>query len=166
MPEREDRSRQETLTIDSDLAELDRLREFVDGYCGRVAVPDDIRFHVAVALEELTINSIKHGHCDPRSGAIQITLGWDGARLAIAFSDNGAPFDPLSVPAPELKQEIASRSIGGLGVHLVRCLMPEIRYERRNGRNCLFLTKPVNTQADLTRPKGGADANHDGNCPC
>lgn len=165
MPENQDRSRSESLTIDSDLAELDRLRDFLESFYNRVAMPDDIRFHVAVALEELTINSIMHGRCDPQDRAIQISLEWDGARLLITFSDNGAPFDPLSVPAPDLKQEIASRPIGGLGVHLVRSLIPQIRYERRNGRNCLFLIKPVERPADLIPPQGGADANHDGNSP-
>ena len=165
MSENENGSRAETLTIDSDLAALDRLRDFLDSFYSRVALPDDIRFHVGVALEELTINSIMHGGCDPQDRAIQISLESDGARLLITFSDNGAPFDPLSAPAPDMKQEIATRPIGGLGVHLIRCLIPEIRYERRNGRNCLFLIKPIERQADLIPPQGGADANHDGNSP-
>ena len=166
MPGKEDRSGHATLAIDSDVAELDRLREFLDAFYSRVGVPDDMGFHVAVALEELTVNAIKHGHCDPGREAIRISLEWDGACLLIEFSDNGVPFDPLSAPAPALNQAIERRPIGGLGVHLVRCLIPEIRYERRDGRNCLFLTKPIETQFDLARSQGGADENHDGNCPC
>ena len=35
------------------------------------------------------------------------------------------------------------REIGGLGIHLVRQLMDEIRYERVEGKNILTLVKKV-----------------------
>ena len=37
------------------------------------------------------------------------------------------------------------REIGGLGIHLVRQLMDEIRYERVEGKNILTLVKKVNS---------------------
>ena len=156
---------EDTLTLDSDLRELERLREFIEAFCDRTALPEQIRHHLSVALEELVVNSIKHGRCDPRADAIRIELKLQGDHLQIAFSDSGIPFNPLARPAPNLGEDIGRRPVGGLGIHLVRSLMPEIRYERRDGRNCLFLSKPIESQAELTRPQGGTDANRHGNCP-
>ena len=40
-------------------------------------------------------------------------------------------------------QSEEDREIGGLGIHLVRQLMDEIRYERVEGKNILTLVKKV-----------------------
>ncbi len=163
MPQEPVRSGEDTLTLDSDLAELDRLQEFLDAYCDRTGLPDNTRYHLILVLEELLINSVRHGRCDPRAQAIRIGLQREGDRLLIAFSDNGVPFDPSTAPPPNLTQDLLRRPIGGLGIHLVRSLVPEIRYERRDGRNCLFLAKPIETQVEPARPQEGTDADRDGN---
>ncbi len=139
------------LTLDSELTELERLREFIERFCAGASVPAQTCYHLSVALEELFVNAVKHGRCDPRRDAIRIEMRIEGDRLQIALSDNGVTFDPLSVPTPDLAADVGRRPIGGLGIHFVRCLIPEIRYERRDGRNCLFLTKPMETKAELTR---------------
>jgi anti-sigma regulatory factor (Ser/Thr protein kinase) len=38
---------------------------------------------------------------------------------------------------------IDDRQIGGLGIHLVRELLDEVRYERRAGRNVVILVKQL-----------------------
>ena len=157
----------DTLTLDSDIAELARLSQFVEAFCVRAALGDEIHYHLDVVLEELIINTVKHGKCDPLPGAIHLTLEREGDRLQISYSDNGLPFDPLHIPPPNLNQDLMQRPIGGLGIHLVRCLMPDIRYERRNGRNYLLLAKRIEHQAELTLPnERGANANRDGNRSC
>lgn len=165
MPEKERSSGDDGLTLDSDLAELDRLREFIEGFCDRRSLPQEICYHLSVALEELVVNVVKHGACNPPSGAIRIELRLDYDCVRITFSDNGLPFDPTAAPTPDLSEDLRRRPIGGLGIHLVRCLIPEIRYERRDGRNCLFLGKPIETGAELTRQKGGTDADCHGDHP-
>lgn len=163
MPENQDsNSAEDTLTLDSDLGELVRLRKFVEVFCERTALPPQVRDHMDVVLEELTVNAVEHGHCEPRSGAIRIRLQMAGNRLQIAFCDNGVPFDPLAMPPPDLGQDLNRRPIGGLGIHLVRCLMPEIRYERRNNHNCLFLAKPMTPKSEPTGQQEESHANRHG----
>ncbi len=165
MPEEQDSSGRDMLTLDSDLADLERLREFVEAFCDRAALPEQIRDHLSIVLEELVVNAVKHGRCDPRAGAIHIELRLRGDRLQIAFSDSGIPFNPLTVPPPNIAEDVGRRPIGGLGIYLVRCLMPEIRYERRDDGNYLFLTKPIEPTTEPIRPKEGADADRHGDCP-
>ena len=52
----------------------------------------------------------------------------------------GQPFNPLTEPAPEFDQLPSNRQPGGLGLHLVRNLIDEAHYTRRNGRNIVRLT--------------------------
>jgi serine/threonine-protein kinase RsbW len=143
MPEEHDRSRQQELTLDSDLAELERLRAFIDDFSDRAGLPEQTRYHLNVALEELVVNAMKHGGCSPREGAIRLSMGIESGEVQMVLSDNGGSFDPLQAPPPDIHQDVLCRPVGGLGIHLVRCLIPGIRYERRGGRNYLYMTKPI-----------------------
>ena len=42
---------------------------------------------------------------------------------------------------PDLDLDVDDRPIGGLGIHIVRAMMDEVRYERVDGHNQLILTK-------------------------
>jgi serine/threonine-protein kinase RsbW len=59
------------------------------------------------------------------------------------IEDDGAPFDPLTVPQPDLAAPLATRKIGGLGVHLARGLMNEVVYVRVANHNRLILRKSL-----------------------
>jgi anti-sigma regulatory factor (Ser/Thr protein kinase) len=131
------------LTLNSDLAELDRLGEFIDGFCDVEGIPQKTCHQLHIALEELVINAIRHGGCDPKEGAIRLSIRKKGNDVSIELSDSGVDFNPLDTPSPDLAKNLLDRPVGGLGIHLVRHLVASIRYERRGGRNYLHLTKPV-----------------------
>lgn len=135
------------LTLDSDVAELERLREFLEGFCGQEGVPEEICYQLQVALEELVINAIRHGECEPKKDAIRLAIRKSGDEVSAVFSDTGIGFNPLDAPAPDLTKGLQDRPVGGLGIHLVRHLIPSIRYERSGNRNYLYLKKPVKPNA-------------------
>ena len=149
MSEDEDKPGESALTLDSDIAELERMGVFVDAFCELEGIPHDICYHLHVALEELVTNAIKYGRCDPKEAAIQLSIRRKRDEVSVEISDRGVDFNPLNVPSPDLTKSLLNRPVGGLGIHLVRHLIPSIRYERRGGRNYLYLTKPV--KPDLGR---------------
>jgi anti-sigma regulatory factor (Ser/Thr protein kinase) len=57
------------------------------------------------------------------------------------YGDSGIPFDPRSVPKPDIDRLILSRRTGGLGIYLARTLMDGFDYRREDGQNVLTLTK-------------------------
>jgi len=138
----------EMLTLDSDPGQLDRLGGFVDAFCDRHDLPDEVRFHLNVALEELVLNAIKYGRCNPAESAIRLEMWMEGADVRMELCDTGVPFNPLDVPEPDLGGDLAARTIGGLGIHLVRSLMTTVAYERRGSCNYLFLTKTAKREGN------------------
>ncbi len=132
-----------TLELNSGLEELQRLVEFIEAFCHLHVLPDETSYHLNIALEELVLNVMRHGRCNPAEGSIRLEIELDGDTLNIELSDTGVPFNPLDRPAPDLTGNIAGRPVGGLGIHLVRSLMGSIGYQRREGRNHLHLTKQV-----------------------
>ncbi len=139
-------ARESFLALDSDIAELERLTPFIDAFCELEGVPPDTCYQLQVALEELVLNAINYGKCDPKEGAIQLTIRREGNEVRAVLSDSGIRFNPLEAPAPDLAADVRDRALGGLGIHLVRNFIPSIRYERRDGRNYLYLARSVNPE--------------------
>jgi anti-anti-sigma factor len=65
----------------------------------------------------------------------------DGELVRVTISDNGPPFDPLAFADPDTALSVEEREIGGLGIHLVRQMMDEVSYQRRDGENVVVLAK-------------------------
>ena len=53
----------------------------------------------------------------------------------------GSPSTPLVAAPPQLKRDLENCDIGGLGIHLIRRLVDDVRYTRRSNRNELTLIK-------------------------
>ena len=133
----------EILILNSEATELERLDKWMDEFAVRQNLPKNIHYQVNVALEELVLNVVKHARCKPPQGAIRVSIRLENGAIEIVLSDNGTPFDPLRVPEPDLDADLADRPVGGLGIYLVRGIVDSLRYERRDGKNWLYLTKRV-----------------------
>jgi hypothetical protein len=81
-----------------------------------------------------------------------VALGWQDGWLAIDFLDDRQPFDPLGLPALDLDEAAEERTIGGLGVHIVRSLVEEARYHREGGCNHLHLIRHTGPAASNLAP--------------
>ena len=85
-------------------------------------------------VEELVSNLMDHG-APAGVDTLQLGLAIDDARVVLDIRDNGPGYDPLAHPAPDLDAELDDRPIGGLGIHLVRELAQEARYQREGSWN-------------------------------
>ena len=131
-----------SLRIATRLDELPRLDAAVEDFAQEQAWPPDLVFQVKLVLEELGVNIVNHGHDDDARHEIEIEIASAADALTIEIADDGRPFDPLTeAPEPDLESAIEDRPIGGLGVHLVRTMMDEVRYRREEGKNRLTLVK-------------------------
>ena len=133
-----------SITLRSEHAELTRLQTFADGFARECGLPDDERLRLSIVLEELFTNAVTHGH-KPYSagGSITVALARKTSCLRISFVDDGPPFDPLGLGAPDLDAPGEERPIGGLGLHIVRSLVDQARYRREGDRNHLRLVRRI-----------------------
>ncbi len=122
------------IEISSDLNELPRLVEFVDGFVEANELSARIAMQLTLAFEELVTNVIQHGYADT-SGPIHLRLERAGDRLHAALIDRAPAYDPFSTAEPDLDSSVEERTVGGLGVHLVREFADEFGYERIAGEN-------------------------------
>ena len=163
MGENKTNSIQSVIELDSDVAELERLRVFIDTFCGAAFLSEETCYQLQIALEELVINVMNYGQCNPQKGAIRLSMRRQADEIVGVLSDRGISFNPLDAPAPDLTADVRDRQIGGLGIHLVRNLLQSLRYERSEGWNYLYFTKQVNPTPGVSEPEGERHANRNGN---
>lgn len=129
------------LTIENEPGEVARVNAAFTEFAGAHAVPASVRRSLNVALDELLHNTIAHGFSGRKEGAVTIDVELGTDRLTVTLTDDGQPFNPLVAASPDTARSVEERPVGGLGIHLVRQLMDEIRYHRRAGRNVVTLVK-------------------------
>lgn len=134
-------SRKLSLEIDPRVEELSAITAAVEQFGDAEKWPSDMVFQINLVIEELGLNIMTHGKSEDLE-KIEITLTAEGESLIIEIVDNGHPFDPTrEAPEPDLDVGLRERAIGGLGIHIVRNLVDNLRYRRQGGRNHVTLVK-------------------------
>jgi len=123
-------------SLPADEAALPDLIEAIEAWLETRDVPPAEIARLMIAFDELLSNILHHG-----GGTIDIAVGIEDGTLSATIVDDGPRFDPLSVPDPDTSLDIDERPVGGLGIHLVRELMDEVRYSHGEGRNKLTFRK-------------------------
>jgi len=131
------------LDLGTELAEVGRVLAAIDALHGSGALGGEAAFALRVAADEVLMNVIQHAHPGGGEHRVRVRLELVGARARLEISDDGQPFDPLAAPPPDTAASLAERSVGGLGIHLVRELMDEVYYQRSGDRNVLVMTKQL-----------------------
>ena len=135
-------SAQRSLLIATDLDELQKVNAAIEEIAAEENWSPDVTFQIGLAIEELGVNIVNYGHDDDKAHEISIVISSEDEAITIEIEDDGNAFDPLQdAPEPDLDAEVEDRTVGGLGIYLVRTMMDEVRYERQQNKNCLTLVK-------------------------
>lgn len=128
-----------SLKITPSLDQLERITAVVEDLGERDDWPPDLIFKVNLVLDELWVNVV---HYSGATGDVELSLDADSDTVRLEIADDGRPFDPLTdAVKPDLDASLEDRPIGGLGLHLVRELMDELHYTRKDGKNRLAMVK-------------------------
>jgi serine phosphatase RsbU (regulator of sigma subunit)/anti-sigma regulatory factor (Ser/Thr protein kinase) len=121
----------------ADMDHLTNISQEIAGVCrGLSDLPagsrgDDFIYLIELAISEICTNIVKHAYAEI-DGDIQgqVTLLSNGVQLD--FFDNGAGFDPNSVPEPVADPNNLKE--GGYGLHIVRQIMDVVSYTSDPGQ--------------------------------
>lgn len=135
----------------SDPTYLSGARDLVSAVARRLGFTEEGCGQIALAVDEALCNVIRHGYERRKDGPIWISL-WplaaengSGPGIRIVLEDEAKQVDPSVIKSRDL-DEVRP---GGLGVHIIKQVMDEAVYEKRDG---------VGMRLTLVKRRGSAGA--------
>ena len=95
-----------------------------------------------LACEEIVMNVTSYAYPEGDEGFLDVDIQKTD-RITIRFEDGGVPFNPLERKKPDTGLSWKERSIGGLGIFLIRRKMDDVRYVYEDNKNVLTIEKVI-----------------------
>jgi len=125
----------------SRLDDWKHARAFIEEFCLGAQVPRASGLKASLVIEELFLNTVKHGHRGGSEAPVWITLSASGGEISLIYEDRAPPFNPFAEATREMLEALAeTRREGGLGVILAHGLTASADYAYIFGRNRIRLT--------------------------
>ena len=130
------------LNLEASVTNIPAVTDFVNAILEELDCPIKARLQIDVAIDELFSNIAQYAYA-PGTGpaTVRVETVQDPRAVILTFIDRGVPYDPLAAEDPDITAPAEERSIGGLGVFLVKKTMDDVRYEYREGQNILRIMK-------------------------
>ena len=114
------------LRVEAVLGNVRRIGDFVRGVGRRLRLTEDALFDIDLAVEEASINIVRHAYGPDRAGAILVSVEAVEDAVCVTLTDWGVPLNagdlvPFDVDAPA-----EARIQGGMGLHLIHGLMDDV----------------------------------------
>ncbi len=123
---------------------LQTVLNFIDIHLAQMGASVKIQTQIEVAVEELFVNIAYYAYSpDIGNVVINVEKDFEKKQISFTFTDTGKPYNPLEKPDPDITLSAEERSIGGLGIYMVKKSMDDIRYEYKNGQNILTIMKKL-----------------------
>jgi anti-sigma regulatory factor (Ser/Thr protein kinase) len=127
------------LILRNHIKELERLTAWVQEVSAAKGLSPSEAYALRLALEEIVSNVMKYAYGPEVDLPIEVGCHQEADRLEVTIADQGPAFDPLKAEPPDIPPDAEDRKDGGLGIHLIRAIIDEIRYAREDRRNRLTL---------------------------
>jgi len=123
----------------AEIEKLETILDFVRTHADRAGFDRRRTMDLELAVEEAVANICRYAY-PGGSGEIEISC-WtcSGGAFSIEIADQGRPFDLFTVEKPVFEDSLSRRKLGGLGIHLIRHMVDEVRYRRAGKQNVLTL---------------------------
>ena len=130
------------LTVEAIVEQIETVTEFVNAELEKLDCPMKARIQLDIAIDEIVSNIAYYAY-GKKTGTVTVRIEalQEENGVQLMFLDSGVPYDPLTRQDPDISAEIEEREEGGLGIFLVRKTMDDMKYEYKDGQNCLTIRK-------------------------
>ena len=129
--------------LENKISELKSLNQHLNNWGEGIKLLPDSIARINICLDELFTNIVSYGFKDDLEHTINFTLLADNNLVTINIEDDGIPFNPLEKIDPDFPENVENAEIGGLGIHIIRQLMDNVSYARKQGNNQLTMKKII-----------------------
>lgn len=127
----------------NDIGQLPQVNDVMAQLSILLRLSEKMCMNLKLALEEAVSNTILYAYPDEKNKEITVRFEATADWLNIVITDSGIPFDPTQKESPDLTLPVHEKPIGGLGIHLVREIMTDVKYTRNGDKNILTMSKKI-----------------------
>ena len=130
------------MTLAATVDNIEAVTDFVNEQLEALECPLKVQMQIDIAIDEI-FGNIAHYAYNPNVGeaTVRVEVIEEPLCVVITFIDKGIPYNPLSAAEPDTTLTADERTIGGLGIFMVKKSMDEITYRYENGSNILSIRK-------------------------
>ena len=129
------------IKITNRLEEVPQMMASIEDICTEEGIDEMTILGINLALEEAVVNVVNYAYPEGTVGDIEMEVNADEKAITFILRDHGKPFDPTAAKEVDITLPAEERQIGGLGIHLIRNYMDEVKYDYCDGQNVLTLVK-------------------------
>jgi serine/threonine-protein kinase RsbW len=109
-----------------------------------LGLDDHALYEIQLAVDEACANVVHHAYQGVEPGDMEIACSVNDQILTIQVRDWGRGFNPCDVSEPDVDAPLAERTLGGLGLFLLKQIMDSVQFtfDSQHG-NELVMTKRV-----------------------
>lgn len=131
---------QVSLRVPSDVACIEEVVDLLMRHCCTGGwLCRRLRFNLRVAIAEALANAIVAGNLEDRSKWVQVQAEVRGDQIRIEVTDQGPGFDPETISAPVLPEDLDRAN--GRGLFLIRHLVDDVRFNAQGNSICMTLRR-------------------------
>lgn len=132
------------LSVEAKVDNLGQVLAFVNEHVEQFDCSPRVQMQLEIAVEELFVNIAHYAYqTDTGIATVRVETQAEPPAVLVTFIDNGVPYDPLAKEDPDVKLKAEDRSIGGLGIYMVKKSMDDIVYKYKDGQNILTIKKDM-----------------------
>lgn len=120
---------------------LSVIAEFLQEKIKQTHIPSRKAWELLLVTDEICTHIIQFKKYDRAMDKIKITWQPYPDRVEVIIETPGIPFNPLELNNIENEREEEEEALGGMGIHLVKEMVDEIKYLRTDNHNVLRITK-------------------------
>lgn len=129
------------LILPNDVQEVPKLAAFVDEVCEAAGMDMSTTMQMNLAIEEAVVNVMEYAYPEGTKGEVRIEAQTHDTYVEFTLTDDGKPFNPTEKGEVDITLSAEERSIGGLGIMLVKHYMDDTKYKYVDGQNVMTLRK-------------------------
>ncbi len=131
------------ITLNATVENIEKVIAFVGTELKMLDCPMKVQLQFNIAIDELFGNIAHYAYQEKGEATVRLEVEEEPLAVILTFIDSGVPYNPLNADDPDTTLSAEERSIGGLGIFMVKKSMDEMTYRYEEGKNILSIKKKL-----------------------
>lgn len=126
------------------ISNFNNIRSFIESFGQAAGMSRDSCHKLTLMVEELFVNTVRHGHAGDSDEPVDIAVSADDAGITLIYVDTAPKYDSLAAALrTNVETTVGQQRIGGLGLALTFALAQSAQYAYLDGKNRIIIRLPA-----------------------